>query len=131
MTTNLTIADIDYEPQGSKVAFSTEEGGPCTAEFDAILRSTHQKVRVKVIFSGSSEIRINDQQDSELRASNPLSVVDQSKWVEKSLHEYVSRFGPKLLPVVGNIKHFLLSGQDMSLGVLARSVSISIVGARR
>jgi hypothetical protein len=83
-------------------------------------------VRLRLTFSGAADARVNDPRDREETPRRPVQLVEPSAWREQALAEYVSRFGTKLLPVVNNMRHYVVASRDMTVGVLAREASITL-----
>jgi hypothetical protein len=77
-----------------------------------------------LIFIGSAQARICDEQDRKLDSKNVLMQVPDSPWVEHFLECYIQEYGTKLLPVVKDVKHYVVRGHEYVIGILARNVEM-------
>jgi hypothetical protein len=118
-------SQVAFCTTGTNVEFSGSEAGGLVVAIHAAVSLARTKVRLKVEFSGVAGIRVGDPSDRLASPEKPIRTVEQSPWREQSLAEYVQRFGTKLLPVVSPIQHYVVQGQEMTIAVLARKISIT------
>jgi hypothetical protein len=119
------IGNIGFEPTGTRLSFSCAENGPWVVEMDGTTGVFLKKVRIKIAFSGAALARLNDPNDIGDQFTHPLCLVKSSDRVKEFLAGYSAQFGTKLLAAVKNMQHFVVIGHDMSVGILARDVSIT------
>ncbi|WP_457444335.1 hypothetical protein [Roseateles sp. P5_E4] len=118
-------SQVAFCAAGTNVEFSGSEAGGFVVAIHGVVGLARTKVRLKVEFAGVAGIRVDDPSDRLASPENPIRTVEQSPWREQSLAEYVQRFGTKLLPVASPIQHYVVQGQEMTVAVLARTISIT------
>lgn len=121
---SIVINPLEISPTGypTKITFYGGEGLQWVAEVNARTPHGTAEMRMRLIFSGTAQVRIGAYEDQDLQGAYLLALVPNSVWVADHLDAYVKKFGPALLPVVKNIKHYVLRGHEFSIGLLARNV---------
>jgi hypothetical protein len=113
-------------PQHTNVQFAGREDGHWFVEVDVADSGGNGPRRLKLEFGGVVQARLNHDNDRKVRRGNVFYIVSPSEWYRSFEQAYVSEFGPKLVAVIRNVKHFVIQGQDLSVGILARTVSVEL-----
>jgi len=97
-----------------------------TIEASAIVPPNVAAQRVCLVFSDVVQARINCNEDSE-SGQVLVSTLSESPWRQRHKEEYVEKFGTKFLAIITTIKHYVVSGDDLTVGILARDVKCTII----
>lgn len=109
--------------RGTHTAFTVQEGGCCTVEIDASRPGDIAALRIRLHFRGFVQARVNDPADTPSEFRRALRERNDGQWLENFGQRYLEEHGPKLWVVaVKGVKHFVVQGHDMSIGLLARVV---------
>lgn len=114
--------ELAQSAYGTKFKFCGEEEGRWTVELNVYMPSENSEKRIQLTFIGVTQARINDDLDRKLTGKYLLMQIGNSVWVDCFLDSYVKEFGKSLLPVIKNMQHFIVRGQESSVGILARKV---------
>lgn len=127
MSNKLNPFELFPTPYPPRIKFCTEEHGPTVVEINVKLSLNVPQIRVRLVFGGVAVTRTGDYEDAEIKGRYTLMKVENSAWLARDLDAYVRKFGTSLLPAVKDIQHFVLSGHEFSIGILARSVTCTII----
>jgi hypothetical protein len=122
------INPLEISPTGhaTRITFHGGEDLRWVAEINARAPDGQSEKRMRFTFIGTALVRIGDYEDLNFKSSYLLTVVPNSTWIAYHMDAYVKKFGPGLLSVVKNVKHYVLRGHDLTIGILARNVECSM-----
>jgi hypothetical protein len=110
-------------PYGTRITFSGREEGDWIIEIDAMSWKDMSAQRVRMRFRGVVAARFNDENDKQNEAERVLSIFSDSEWLSEHQRAYVDKHGSKFLKfIIKDLKHFVVHGHDMCIGLLARKI---------
>lgn len=109
-------------PRGTHTTFSGQEDGGWVVEIDASSKGDVAPQRIRILFQGVVQARLNSNDDRSNAAERVLSVQSSSSWLNEFERLYVEEYGPALVAVIKNVKHYVVHGHDISIGLLARKI---------
>lgn len=111
-------------PRGTHSTFSGQEDGSWIVEIDASPKGDIAPQRIRILFQGVVQARLNNEYDQTNDAERVLSILSNSLWLVDFERSYVQRHGVKFLAFVKkDVQHFVVHGHDLSIGVLARKIA--------
>ena len=115
-----------------RIKFCAEEHGSDVAEVNVKSSLNGPEIRVRLVFGGAATIRIADYEDAEIKEKTNvpyiLMKIENSEWLARDLEAYVRKFGSSILAVVKkDLQHFVLCGHEFNIGILARSVTCTVI----
>lgn len=124
---NFNLNDLLPSPYGTFIQFSGNEESVWLVEGRVIIPGALDPCVVKIKISGVIQARFNHEDDKNELFPEFIFVRENSPWVEKHLSEHKRRFGSDLISFSNGIKHLIIGGQEITIGLLARNVEISEV----
>jgi hypothetical protein len=95
-------------------------------EIDASRSGDMVPQRIRLHFRGFVQARVNDPADVCKHAQRVLQELHDGRWIDDFARSYLEAHGPKLSEAaIKGVKHFIVSGHDMTIGLLARRVELS------
>lgn len=95
-------------------------------EIDASRSGHTAPQRIRLHFRGFVQARVNDPADVLEHAPRLLQELHDGQWIDDFARSYLEAHGPKLSEAaIKGVKHFIVSGHDMTIGLLARKVESS------
>ena len=120
-----TVEYPDHLFPRTQITFFAPEEGNWVVEVTSPIPEKTQEIITQLLFSGAVHARINDSEDNINNSKRILTEVERSEWVKRFLQSYIKNYGTALLPAVNNVKHFVITSHDMTIGILARNVKVA------
>jgi hypothetical protein len=99
------------------MAFHSEEDGEWWVELNVLPAG-----RVRISFKEVVRARINGEEFGR-RTEFLVGASCESHWLDQLRKEHNAKFGERLAVVLDDVKHYIVCGHDMNIGVLARGIS--------
>lgn len=120
----MKIDNLRPDPVGSYTALSMEEEGQTIVEINC-LSLEGEPLRARFELSPAIRLRVNDQEDV-LDHDMLAGFIEPSQWLMQNRSEYLEKFGATFASTLDDLRHFVVVGQDMSVGAICRDVRLDV-----
>ena len=113
---------FEYEPNahGTELSFSGKEDGHFVVEVNVASLRLNQRIRLT--FQGAPWARINDPFDCDAPSDSLVVEMLKTPWLDEHRRAYVKKAGESRLSNIEDLRHYVVHGHDLTIGILARKV---------